>query len=61
MSVYKKIMNQKLTCANHSEETIILEKVGFMVFLCPKCGSDYSIGRKILLEEMPEIRIGKSY
>lgn len=40
-------MEQKLTCANHSDEDIVLNQIGWAVFICPKCGSDYSIGRKV--------------
>jgi len=42
-------MQKGLTCANHSEEEIVLEKIGWNNFNCPKCGSDYSIGRKVIL------------
>ena len=38
---------QGLTCANHSDEVIVLDKIGWKNFVCPKCGVDYSIGRKI--------------
>jgi len=38
---------QRLTCANHTGEDIVLNKIGWKNFICPKCGSDYSIGRKI--------------
>lgn len=38
---------QRLTCANHSDEEIVLEQIGWKNFICPKCGCDYSIGRKI--------------
>ena len=41
---------QRLTCANHSEE-IVLDKIGWKNFICPKCGCDYSIGRKIAISE----------
>lgn len=40
---------QRLTCANHSEEEIILTNIGWKNFTCPKCGCDYSIGRKIVI------------
>ena len=40
-------MEQRLTCANHTDEEIVLNKIGWKNFICPKCGSDYSIGRKI--------------
>ena len=40
---------QKLTCANHSDE-VVLDKIGWRNFLCPKCGCDYSIGRKIAIK-----------
>lgn len=38
---------QRLTCANHSDEEIALDQIGWKNFICPKCGRDYSIGRKI--------------
>ncbi len=38
---------QRLTCANHSNEDISLDQIGWQNFRCPKCGDDYSIGRKI--------------
>ena len=41
-------MEQALTCANHSEE-VVLNQIGWNRFNCPKCGSDYSIGRKVVL------------
>lgn len=45
---------QGLTCANHSDEVIILDKIGWKNFVCSKCGRDYSIGRKIApLRKMP--------
>lgn len=40
-------MEQRLTCANHSDE-VVLEQIGWNNFDCPKCGSDYSIGRKVV-------------
>jgi hypothetical protein len=42
-------MEQKLTCANHSDEEIVLDQIGWTRFRCPKCGSDYSIGRKVIV------------
>ncbi len=39
-------MERKLTCANHTDEEIVLEQIGWNNFNCPKCGSDYAIGRK---------------
>ena len=42
-------MEQRLTCANHSDDEVVLNQLGWNNFDCPKCGSDYSIGRKILL------------
>ena len=42
---------QKLTCANHSDEEIVLDQIGWRNFICPKCGCDYSIGRKIAVLE----------
>ena len=42
---------QRLTCANHSDEEIVLNQIGWRIFICPKCGYDYSIGRKIAISE----------
>jgi hypothetical protein len=42
-------MEQKLTCANHSDEEVVLDQLGWNNFVCPKCGSDYSIGRKVVI------------
>jgi len=42
-------MERGLTCANHSDEEIVLDQIGWNNFNCPKCGSDYSIGRKVVL------------
>ncbi len=42
---------QRLTCANHSDEEIVLKQIGWRNFICPKCGCDYSIGRKIRVSE----------
>lgn len=42
---------QRLCCANHADEDIVLDKIGWKHFICPKCGSDYSIGRKIIILE----------
>lgn len=44
------LQEQGLTCANHSEE-IALDQIGWQNFSCPKCGGDYSIGRKIAILE----------
>lgn len=56
-------MEQRLTCANHSEE-VVLDQIGWNHFNCPKCGSDYSIGRKVvLLDPSPvpnETRVGRA-
>ena len=41
------LTQQRFTCANHNDEEVILEPVGWQGFSCPKCHSDYSIGRKI--------------
>jgi len=41
-------IEQRLSCANHSDEEIVLDKIGWKNFICPKCGCDYSIGRKII-------------
>lgn len=40
---------QRLTCANHADEEMALIQIGWNNFICPKCGSDYSIGRKMRL------------
>jgi predicted RNA-binding Zn-ribbon protein involved in translation (DUF1610 family) len=40
-------MEQRLTCANHSDEEIVLNQIGWNNFNCPKCGNDYSLGRKV--------------
>lgn len=42
-------MEQKLTCANHADEEVVLEQIGWSNFYCPRCGSDYSIGRKVIV------------
>jgi len=42
-------MEQRLTCANHSDEEVVLEQIGWNSFTCPKCGDDYSIGRKVVV------------
>jgi len=42
-------MEQKLTCANHCDEEIVLDQIGWNNFYCPKCKNDYSIGRKVVL------------
>jgi len=39
---------ERLTCANHADEEMILDEIGWNVFVCPKCGHDYSIGRRIV-------------
>ena len=44
-------MEQRLCCANHSDEEVVLDKIGWNNFICPKCGHDYSIGRKITVLE----------
>ena len=44
-------MEQRLTCANHADEDAILEEIGWNNFNCPKCGRDYSIGRRIAVRE----------
>jgi predicted RNA-binding Zn-ribbon protein involved in translation (DUF1610 family) len=45
------LQEQQLTCANHSNEEIFLDQIGWQDFSCPKCGTDYSIGRKIAILE----------
>ena len=42
-------MEKRLTCANHSDEEIVLDHIGWNNFNCPKCGNDYSLGRKVLV------------
>ena len=42
---------QRFSCANHADEEIVLDKIGWKNFICPKCGLDYSIGRKIIILE----------
>ncbi len=42
---------QRLCCANHADEEIVLDKIGWKNFICPKCGRDYSIGRRIIVLE----------
>jgi len=49
-------MEQGLTCANHSEEEIVLDQIGWNNFNCPKCGNDYSLGRKVTILEQQSIR-----
>ena len=44
-------MEQRLTCANHADEDTILDEIGWNNFNCPKCGRDYSIGRRIAVRE----------
>ena len=44
-------MEQRLTCANHAEEDVLLHQVGWNQFVCPRCGKDYSIGRKVVVLE----------
>ena len=41
------LLGQRLCCANHSDAEIVLDQIGWNGFICPKCGRDYSIGRKI--------------
>ncbi|HET6457941.1 MAG TPA: hypothetical protein VFG24_03570 [Nitrosopumilaceae archaeon] len=54
-------MEQRLTCANHSDEEIILTQIGWNNFNCPKCGSDYSLGRKVILLEPKSIRQNRNH
>jgi len=42
-------MENKLTCGNHYDEEIVLDNTGWNSFTCPKCGKDYSIGRKVVV------------
>ena len=52
-------MEQALTCANHTEE-VVLRQHGWNLFSCPKCGSDYSIGRKVVLLDPKPVQNYKS-
>ena len=45
-------MEQRLTCANHSDEEIVLVQIGWNNFNCPKCGNDYSLGRKVIMLDL---------
>ena len=49
-------MEQRLTCANHADEEVLLHQVGWNNFACPKCGRDYSIGRKVVVMDPEPIR-----
>ena len=42
---------QRLCCANHADEEVALDQIGWNGFNCPRCGRDYSIGRKIVTLE----------
>jgi predicted RNA-binding Zn-ribbon protein involved in translation (DUF1610 family) len=42
-------MEQRLTCGNHLDNEVILIQIGWNNFNCPKCGRDYSIGRKVVV------------
>jgi predicted RNA-binding Zn-ribbon protein involved in translation (DUF1610 family) len=50
------IKEQGFTCANHADEEVVLVQIRWNNFICPKCGSDYSIGRKIVSESKPFIK-----
>ena len=52
-------MEQALTCANHTEE-VVLKQLGWNYFTCPKCGSDYSIGRKVVLLDLKPVQNHKA-
>jgi len=52
-------MEQRLTCANHTEE-VVLDQLGWNYFSCPKCGTDYSIGRKVVLMDPEPAQKSKS-
>lgn len=45
------LQKERLTCANHTDKEVLLDQVGWNSFTCPKCGHDYSIGRKIAIFE----------
>ena len=47
---------QRLSCANHADEEIVLDQIGWNGFICPKCGRDYSIGRKIVTLELKPLK-----
>ena len=49
-------MEQRLTCANHSEEDVLLIQVGWNNFACPRCGRDYSIGRKVVIMDPQQMQ-----
>ncbi|HYL66629.1 MAG TPA: hypothetical protein VEU72_05710 [Nitrosopumilaceae archaeon] len=49
-------MEQRLTCANHSNEEIILDQIGWNSFNCPICGSDYSLGRKVIVLDLKSMK-----
>jgi len=49
-------MEQRLTCANHSDEEIVLDQIGWNNFNCPKCGNDYSLGRKVTVLDPKHIQ-----
>ncbi len=48
-------MEHKLTCANHADEEVILHQIGWNNFACPRCGKDYSIGRKVVVMDPPSM------
>ncbi|MDE1767027.1 MAG: hypothetical protein KGI27_12275 [Thaumarchaeota archaeon] len=48
-------MEQGLTCANHSDKEVLLCQVGWNNFVCPRCGRDYSIGRKVIVLDSKEV------
>ncbi len=45
------LQKERLTCANHTDKEVLLDQIGWNSFTCPKCGHDYSIGRKIAISE----------
>jgi predicted RNA-binding Zn-ribbon protein involved in translation (DUF1610 family) len=51
------LLEQRLTCANHSDEDVSLDQTGWQSFRCPKCGDDYSIGRKITQNQNQKLKL----
>ncbi len=45
-------MQEKLTCGRCDS---VLDEIGWMRFNCTKCGNDYSIGRKMVIEDPIQI------
>jgi len=49
-------MEQKLTCGNHLDEELVLDQIGWNNFSCPKCGSNYTIGRKVIILDLKPVQ-----